>query len=368
VFVAVDDITARYELEQQLRIAETSKERQFQFLLGVLHTAPTELDDFLTVARDQIGTMSSALRAQEFAAATAGQMAIFRQRLETVFRSVHTIKGHAQAMKLTHFVNVCHLFETKLVELRSRATLVGDDFLSVVIAQSELAKDIEELVDVRSRFVSVSAAASDGKERRATDLITAVVGLIERTAEAQGKSVRVDASGFERSRLSDDVRRSIKDVLIQFARNSVTHGIETPDERAQYGKIPLASVTIAARIDPETNHFTLSFRDDGRGLDPDAIKARAVAKGLITLADAQNLPRGAAIGLIFRPGFSTTEVATDDSGRGFGMSIIKDIIVDRLGGKLTMKSEPQRFTEFKIAVPLFQQIEAADASHEEVYA
>lgn len=360
VFVAVNDVTERVELEQQLRSAETAKERQFNFLLGVLHAAPTELDDFLAVARDQLATMNAALRMQDFAAATAGQMMIFRQRLETVFRSVHTVKGHAQALKFAHFVEVCHAFEGKLAALRNKSSLSGDDFLAIVLAQSELSKDIEELASIRARFVSLSAAVSEGKERRATDLVTGIAKLAENTALGQQKQVRVQAIGFEGARLGDDMRRSVKDVLIQLTRNSVTHGIETPEERMQFGKAPQGTIVITAKLDQDRNTLALAFRDDGRGLDPEEIKARAVANGLITEEAAVTMPRGQAIGLIFHPGFSTADGVTEDAGRGFGMNIVKEIVADRLGGKINVKSEQYNYTEFSFLIPLVGSPSAAD--------
>jgi signal transduction histidine kinase len=360
VFVAVSDITEQVELEHKLRATESAKERQFEFLLGVMHVAPTELEEFIETLREQLAVMNSSLRTQDFAAATAGQISMLRQRLETVARSVQTVKEAAEKLKFNHFVNFCNQFETKLTSLRNKGTLSGDDFLTVVLQQSELAEDIEELAEVRARFVAVSAAQSGGRERRATDMITSVANLISRLADNQGKKARFEAIGFETARMSDDTRRSVKDVLIQFARNAVTYGVETPDERFQLGKVPVATISVTAKIDEAAQTFNFTFRDDGRGLVPDALKAHAVASGIISPEQAAAMPKGAAIGLIFRPGFSTATEVTEESGRGFGLNIVKEIVVDRLGGKLNLRSEPERFTEFIVTIPLTPATAPAD--------
>ena len=352
IFVAVNDITKNVELEQQLRSAEMAKDRQFDFLLGVLHLAPAELDDFVSSTREQLSVMNAALRVQDFAGATTGQMANFRQRLDTVFKAVHSVKGHAQAVKFSHFVDLCHQLESQLVMLRNRSALSGDDFLSVVIAQAELAKDIDELMEVRGRFGAVSAIASPAIDRSKPSLVTTLERLVDSTAETQQKRARFEAIGLDVSMLDETARRLLTDTLIQFARNSVTHGIELPEERIRAGKVPIASITLTVQVDPAAGTFAFTFRDDGRGLDPSAIKAHAVERGVISAADAQALSAPQAIGLIFRPGFSTAGETTADGGRGFGMNIVKENIVDRLGGKINLRSEPQRFTEFVVAIPL----------------
>jgi signal transduction histidine kinase len=367
VFVAVDDITTRVELETQIRDSESTKNRQFQFLLGVMHVSPKDLDEFITGAQEQLSIMNTALRTQDFTAASPGQLNIFKQRLSTVFRAVHTLKGSAQTLKLTHFVDLCHEFESKVAALRSKMSLVGDDFLSIVIAQSEITKDIEELADVRVRFLSLRTTQTSGPlERRATDLLTSIANLIESSAESQRKKARLEALGFETARLPDDIRRIVRDVVIQLSRNSITHGVESPEDRLELGKLPVATITIAAKADAPADTFAFTFRDDGRGLDPAAIKESAMKKGLLNAEEAEAMSAAEAIGLIFRPGFSTATEITEDAGRGFGMNIVKEMVVDRLGGKVSIRSEPTRFTEFTIAIPLTAQVVLSDGASREL--
>jgi signal transduction histidine kinase len=359
VFVAVSDITERVRLERELKESEAKKERQFEFLLGVLHVEPRSLDDFLATAREQIGTMNSALRASDFAATGGSRMDLLRQRLDVVYRAVHTIKGNAAMLKLSYFQKVCDQFEGKIISLRDRRALSGDDFLSVVIAQSELRQDVEELQDLRERFVGTGrsavakemlAAAPGEIPQGGADIVAGITSLAETIGERMGKAVNVDARGFSDDGLSDEMRRAVKDVLIQLTRNAVSHGIEAPEERELIGKPTIATITVRTRR--TANGLAYTFRDDGRGLDPTFIREKAVERNLVSPKTAAAMTDQQVVALIFRSGFSTAHDSTTDAGRGVGMNVIKDIVVDRHGGRLTLNSDPGKFTEFGFELPL----------------
>jgi signal transduction histidine kinase len=371
VFVAVSDITDRVRLERQLRDSEARKERQFEFLLGVLHVEPKSLDDFLATASEQVDVMNDALRASDFATSSAGRMDLLRQRLEVVYRAVHTVKGNASMLQLTYFMKVCDGFESKIVQLRDRRALGGDDFLSIVMAQAELRQDLEELQELRERFVGLGhagrlpernaptafapaafAPAASAPVPQQSELVTQIAAFANQMAGALGKEVRVTADGFSTDGLPDFVQRTIKDVVIQLARNSVTHGIENADARQSLGKARYGTLAIRGFARTPNDAFVFSFRDDGRGLDPQHIRERAVAKGLIAADQAASMTDEQIVAQIFRPGFSTAEETTMDAGRGIGMNVIKEAIVDKLGGRLSLNSEPGKFTEFTFTLPV----------------
>jgi chemotaxis protein histidine kinase CheA len=331
-------------------------------------------------AREQIGIMNDALRAQDFAGAQSGQMDVLRQRLDVVYSSVHNIKGNAMMLKLTYFQNVCQQFESKIVSLRNRVALGGDDFLAVVIAQSELSKDLDELQEVRQRFLGIgrggmtagdlaslsSNGSSNGAAAKPTadPMLTSIATLAGEIGKTQEKDVRVEALGFDSRVLSDAMRRSVKDVLIQLTRNSVTHGIEDVHEREILGKPRMATISVHGLHDVPSDSFGFSFRDDGHGLDPNLIREKAIAKGLLTPESAESMTSRDIVGLIFSPGFSTADIATEDAGRGIGMNLIKNIVVDQYGGKISVTSEVPRYTEITIVLPLgARTIEPAEDHH-----
>jgi two-component system chemotaxis sensor kinase CheA len=372
VFIAVSDVTDRVQLERQLRESEQRKERQFEFLLGILHVDPVQLDDFLKTAKEQVAAMNDALRAQDFATATSGQMDMLRQRLDIVYRSVHNIKGNAAMLRLQYFQKICDQFEARIVDLKNRSALGGDDFLSVVIAQSELRQDLDELQELREKFVGVGKLSSLMPELAAAhpeiggpidDLVGSISSLASQVGMKQGKEVRVDAAGFDSRVLPDEKRRIVKDVLIQLTRNSMAHGIEDGRLREALGKQRAATITIR-RIEGPENSFGFTFRDDGRGLDPTRIRESAVAKGLISPEAGASMSDGDIVGLIFQPGFSTADEATTDAGRGMGMNVIKEAIVDKCGGEIGVNSEPGQFAEFTFVIPLTPQLESGTQAPE----
>ncbi|GAC1304699.1 MAG: hypothetical protein NVS2B3_00680 [Vulcanimicrobiaceae bacterium] len=358
IFVAVSDITDRVRLERQLRESEARKERQFEFLLGVLHVDPGSLDDFIKTANEQDAIMNGALRASDFATNAAGRMELLRQRLDIVYRAVHTIKGNAAMLELAYFEKTCDLFEGKIVQLRERSALGGDDFLSVVIAQSELRQDLDELHELRERFVGLGRLATAKptsiapKSEPALDVVASISQFATQLAEKTHKSVRVEASSFSTAELPDDLRRTVRDVLVQLTRNSLVHGIETPSVRGTLGKERTGTISIARLAGTASDRFGFTFRDDGAGLDPAYIRERAVAKRIISPEQAAKLSDDQLVGLIFRPAFSTLDEATSDAGRGIGMNVIKEAVVDRCGGNLSMSSEPGKYTEFSFLLPI----------------
>ncbi len=376
VFVAVSDITDRVKLERQLRESEARKERQFEFLLGVLHVEPASLDDFLRTANEQVATMNDALRASDFATNTAGRMELLRQRLDIVYRAVHTVKGNAAMLELSYFEKTCDLFEGKIVQLRERSALGGDDFLSVVIAQSELRQDLDELQDLRERFVGLGRtgpmlapvgtskpSALAAKVDPPSDLVGNISHFAGQLAKKLRKDVVVDATGFSIDGLPDDLRRTVRDVLVQLTRNSLVHGIETTDVRAAIGKSRSGTIAIRRTEGLAANQFGFSFRDDGAGLDPAVIRDHATRKRIITPEQAAALSDEQVVALIFRPAFSTLDESTVDGGRGIGMNVIKEAVVDKSGGNLSMSSEPGKYTEFSFVLPVATVAPAVHASN-----
>ncbi len=371
VFIAVTDVTDRVQLERQLRDSEQKKERQFELLLGILHVDPRALEDFVATAQGQLREMNDALRAQDFATSSSGQMELLRQRLDTVFRCVHNIKGNAALLKLDYFVKTAEQFESKIAELKSRTALGGDDFLAVVIAQSALRSDVEELQELREKLIGMRGGDANlplapenllaPPARRAPplptflgedDLVGNIRSLAESIAAKLGKEVRVEAEGFDTRLVPEERRRAIKDVLIQLTRNSLVHGIEDPPVRQALEKPAVGTISIRRVADADGGTFRFTFRDDGAGLDPRRIRARAVELNLVTREQADSFDDSSCVGLIFAPGFTTELSSTPDAGRGMGMDIVKRRIVDECGGEISIRSDPGRYCEFEFALPV----------------
>ena len=162
------------------------------------------------------------------------------------------------------------------------------------------------------------------------------------------KEIDLIISG-EETELDKSIVEEIGDPLVHIIRNSCDHGIELPQERVAKGKPPKGTVQLKAYN--EGNHIIIEIIDDGKGLDTDMLKMKAVEKGIISEKDADQMSDKEAFMLIFKPGFSTASQVTNVSGRGVGMDVVRSNI-EKLNGIIEIDSEIDKGTTLKLKIPL----------------
>ncbi len=167
-------------------------------------------------------------------------------------------------------------------------------------------------------------------------------------AETLGKSVRLELEG-ETTELDKVLVEKLDEPLVHLVRNSLDHGLETPQERTRAGKDPVGVLRLSASH--RGSQFLVEVSDDGRGIDPEAIRRRAVEKGLLSADEASRLDDKRSLELLFAPGFSTAKEVTDLSGRGVGLDVVAQVARD-LRGSVTVSSRVGQGTTFTITVPL----------------
>ena len=172
--------------------------------------------------------------------------------------------------------------------------------------------------------------------------------LVRDMAAELGKEVRLVLEG-EQAELDRQVLESIKDPLTHMVRNATDHGLESPAERIAAGKPAAGTITLSASH--QGGYIIIRIADDGRGLDTDAIRRKAVEKGLISEAEAAELSDAKAHRLIFAPGFSTAAAVTSISGRGVGMDVVRANI-EEIGGQVDLVSTPGAGTVISMRIPL----------------
>lgn len=153
----------------------------------------------------------------------------------------------------------------------------------------------------------------------------------------------------EETELDRTVIDEIGDPLVHLLRNAIDHGIESPADRQAKGKAPIGEIRLIARH--EGNNVIIVVEDDGKGINPDIIKQKAVQKGLITQSEAEKMDAAEAVRLVFMAGFSTADAVTDVSGRGVGMDAVKTKI-ESLGGMVDVETKINEGSKFKIRLPL----------------
>ncbi|WP_006461100.1 chemotaxis protein CheA [Thiomicrospira aerophila] len=236
----------------------------------------------------------------------------------------------------------------------------------------EIMNLVGELVLVRNRLLTIRshdggvealANAVSNLDHVTTDLQNAVMKtrmqpvkkvfgrfprVVRDLARKLGKHIDLELRG-EETDLDKNLVEALSDPLVHLVRNSVDHGIELPDERIKNGKDKTGKIILAA--EQEGDHILLSILDDGKGMDPDLLRRKAVEKGLMDELAAQQLDDRQAYMLIMAAGFSTAEKVSDISGRGVGMDVVKNMIT-KLNGSIEIDSKYGEGTRILIRVPL----------------
>ena len=263
-------------------------------------------------------------------------------RLKEIRQKDNTIRVDVE--RLDELLNIA----SELVLGRNRLAQVSSEFaleyegtklsrdLAEATRQIDLMMNELQLVVMKTRMVKI------GK------VFNRFPRVVRDLSKESRKNVKLDLKG-EETELDKTLIEEINDPLVHLVRNSIDHGIESPEERKKVGKDPTGTITLSA--EHEGNHIIITIEDDGKGIDPDIIKEKAISKGLISKEKAKELATNDAYNLIFLPGFSTAEVVTNISGRGVGMDVVKTNVT-KLRGLINIESKVGKGTKIIIKLPL----------------
>jgi len=235
----------------------------------------------------------------------------------------------------------------------------------------EIMNMVGELVLVRNRLVRLGSTSGDETMAKAVsnldvvtaDLQTAVMKtrmqpikkvfgrfprLVRDLARSLKKEINLELVG-EETDLDKNLVEALADPLVHLVRNAVDHGVESPEEREAAGKPRVGHVVLSA--EQEGDHILLMITDDGKGMDAEVLRAKAVEKGLLDRDAAERLSEVDCYNLIFAPGFSTKTEISDVSGRGVGMDVVKTKI-SQLNGTVNVSSRKGYGSKIIIKVPL----------------
>lgn len=304
---------------------------------------------------------------------------------DDLYRHVHTIKGNALAFRITELAELCHNLEGRISAVTDREHPANKDLQDIGIMFTDLKNSFTDFVtryrdffgagflEGNHQVVEVAwenvesfiefLSQQPGRELLQETFAEKIVAqplhehlaflneLLEDTATRQDKKVQpLSFSKGQDIRLVGDSYGELFSSLVHAIRNSVTHGLETPDERRTLGKSEAGKVDIAAREFTFENQrwIELKITDDGRGVDPHATRERMMAKGF---AEAANMNDEDVIQLILTSGVSSAAQTTMDAGRGVGMQAVTDA-THRLGGRIRVQSELGKGMQLIIQVPV----------------
>lgn len=179
-------------------------------------------------------------------------------------------------------------------------------------------------------------------------LFTVFPRMVRDLSSTLHKKIDLKIEGQD-TELDRTILEKVSDPLKHIIRNAVDHGIEMPEERIKAGKPEKGTVTLSAK--QESDSVIITIKDDGKGMDPDVLRRKAVEKGLYTQAQVEKLTNEEVYSIIFMPGFSTASKVTEVSGRGVGMDIVRSLLSE-IGGVVLIDSKLGEGTTFTVKIPL----------------
>jgi len=356
---------------------------QVRSLIGGLRPTPIATEDSSTTSENPIATRSSS----DFTNFTSNDNASVRIRASNLDRLMDmlaelVVLRNRQESDVQEFSEL----NEELTQCSSRVNVADDvarlqqamfennDLVDLEMLQSsqptadlsEVAKDItavsQGLRDLQKPIIQNNVAISrfirDFRHELMQLRRVPVTGMFNRlqraardAAKTEQKKILVQMSG-ENAGLEQEIQERLFESLLHVVRNSVSHGIESESDRVKAGKNPAGTVSLEASSNAQL--LIIEVRDDGAGIDYDAVRQRATEKGL--LIPGQEVSQGRLGKLIFHPGFSTKQTASEVSGRGVGMDIVATT-VEQLKGRIEVDSVRGEGTKIRILIPLKSGIE-----------
>ena len=383
--VRVTDITARVQQQRELEDLRTQMQTQAEILRSVLQSGGARVGAFLRRTDASMKAINGVLKKP------AREADAFRSKLEATLEEVDRVRRDAAALKLTGLEAAARSLEDSLQELRSRGAVSGSDFLPLAVKLDQLYGQFALLRSLSTQAGPMAEPDADSPETRMTQNGTQIIeapkflaemaqraaaaqtaaaaqksavpkahrmapagsldstlsALTELVAQEHSKTVVLDCTGLEL--VPPRYQATIKNVAIQLIRNAVMHGVEPSAARVAGGKPAHATLNLEFKTMPDQS-YELHFQDDGCGLDPDKVRATAVAKGLLTEDAAARLRDRQVIKLIFKAGYTTLESAPGEPPHGGGMSLVRRYIHEA-GGKIALATLLGHETRFKVTLP-----------------
>ena len=333
----VEDVTREATLQMQLSEEENKRQEEMRSLFEVIHVEPRVLNDFIEDAEYEFNRINEALKENERSAQSV---------MVEIYQGVHAIKSNAAILGLASFAAKLHALEDEIKVLRERRDISFQEILHVTVELDKLMKVKDGFKELIGKILSFNLGETRMQEEHV--LVQTLERVIEKTSADLGKKAKLVVKGINPRAMECGPRRAIKEVLTQLVRNSMVHGIESPDERLERGKDSAGIIKVS--VDIIGDKLVVQLTDDGRGLDFAAIRAKAEEMNI--LSDPKQLDdRNALLQVLFMPGFSTAKAVDLHAGRGIGLNLVRERVKE-LKGSIKLQSEEGKGTVFRIFLPV----------------
>ena len=342
LMATVTDVTQQVQLSRKLKQTEENNRRQMEMIFTILQIDPKVLNEFMGDVEEDLELINETLKGKGYGTERKDYLA----RLDVIFRSMHTIKGNSSLLNLNFIADKAHEFEDTVSDLIQKPELSGQDFLGMVLKLNQFQETLKEVKGVLDKLAKFQVAES--KDTKVDLTISSLERTIQKLSTEQGKQINFNYSSFKQDDIPGKFRKITKDILVQLVRNSIGHGIETVEERKAKNKTPTGTIEMATR--KEEGKIIIDFKDDGRGLQLQKIKAKALESGKYTADQLDKFSDSQVAQLIFSSGLSTADSMSMTAGRGVGMDIIQQKVKEN-GGNISISFKQNEYCRFQITYP-----------------
>jgi chemotaxis protein histidine kinase CheA len=395
IMVTVLDSTTEILLSRQIRENEVKARSLIEMLFGIIHIDAAILAEFLDHTEEQIGELLRALESEQYASrseeSSVDRSSRYQRLLEKLSRSIHLLKGNASMIHLSYFEKLASDLEDKIATVRTGKTIAGEEFLPItsglasIVDQVNLTRDlVQRLIAMQTTFAKKEPVEKKTAPHEFSQTVTSLVDqvamnrdLIQKLVAMQSTFGRKQKVGSRFEQLAEfartiaerndkqidvaleislngedipsDLVDPIQSILTQFIRNAVTHGIESPKDRVAKMKPAIGKLRISASRNNDGS-FYFSVWDDGKGLNSQEIKERAVKLAYASTDTIQDWTNEELKALLFRSGFTTLDYPTRDGGRGVGLDAVRDLAT-QIGGSVAVNTEQDIYCEFRLRIP-----------------
>lgn len=358
LLVTVQDVTKTVELKRTLESERKSSQKEFKTLFKALESDPQELHAFISSSEAKLLHINEILKE----AASIKTDRKLQEVVNQITRDIHTIKGNASTLGLDTFAEQAHELET---ELKNITEFSGDSLLALPIALSHLLLSVTMLKGMTNfnenkastekiHIQNIPILAPTSKtfiDKNSTKINPVdpktLEKLKQKIANDTNKMISLNVKYHDDwVNIPQKTAQIIRDITVQLIRNSIVHGIETPENRVADNKNPTGNINVSLeKSDHQSNSWTLTVTDDGTGLSALRIREKLRNLGWFNQEQLKAMNNKEIISQIFKPNFSTANTVSIHAGRGAGLDLVKNQLKQLNMGHLKISSKTGSYTK-----------------------
>lgn len=340
------DITTEKNIQRQLENEKSERQEEIYSMLELIQSDPNALDDLIEDTEYGLSQIDGIMKNDDMS---------LNDLIIGIYQSVHAIKSNAVIVGLKTFGNKLQSLESEIKTIRdnSNSSNKDKDHDSDLSCITPLIKRIKD--EQRKLTTTINRIQSFKVVKREDDKDVLVEYLSKACTSISvdlHKEVRFSVKAFDPNAIEMAPKLAVKEILVQLIRNSIYHGIESREERIAKGKPEMGIITLS--ITMQNDKLRILLGDDGKGLDIEKIKAKIIEHELLLSYDINTALENDLMQAIFLPGFSTADGVDIHAGRGIGLNLVRERVLE-LKGDIKVHSKSDRGTIFTIFLPIIPQ-------------